>query len=372
MIQKVTRTIGILVLIPQLVFAWGDLGHQTIAEIAQRSLSPKGKKLVNEVLGVGPLAAAATWPDLVRSDSRFSEFSVYHYLEIDPRFLGRYQNIPNEQRVSRDANAMIEGVPKELFKKSGLFFKEFDRSQRMNLLRFFVHIVGDVHQPFHVGNGYDRGANLCEIRYSDPEKKMSSLMSMNQGLKSTNLHAFWDDDLVKLMPVAQKKKDPLYKAEGYFGYAALATLVLTDKDIVALKERYEEFARKPTLDWYKESQDLHPKVYPDASPYTHPLQRPYCRHIVKDANGHPIKDGKTGRDLVEPDKLNPEVVPVIQEEYMSQAAEIIKLQLLKGGLRLAFILNTLAENHYFNDVNEAKEKDDLKKILLENKISKKL
>jgi hypothetical protein len=34
--------------------AWGDLGHQTVAEIAQRNLTPQAKKAVEKILGPEP------------------------------------------------------------------------------------------------------------------------------------------------------------------------------------------------------------------------------------------------------------------------------------------------------------------------------
>ena len=39
------------------------------------------------------------------------------------------------------------------------------REMKMIALRFLIHVVGDIHQPLHVGNGYDRGGNVCQVKY---------------------------------------------------------------------------------------------------------------------------------------------------------------------------------------------------------------
>jgi hypothetical protein len=54
-------------------------------------------------------------------------------------------------------------------------------AERHLALRFIIHIVGDLAQPLHVGNGKDRGGNDVKVTFFG---------------KPTNLHALWDSDLV--------------------------------------------------------------------------------------------------------------------------------------------------------------------------------
>ncbi len=44
-----------------------------------------------------------------------------------------------------------------------------------------IHLVGDVHQPLHVGNGTDRGGNDVKVTYF---------------WKSSNLHSVWDTGMI--------------------------------------------------------------------------------------------------------------------------------------------------------------------------------
>ncbi len=113
-----TIIFAILFLYCQNIFAWGDLGHQTVAEIAQRRLSPKAKLMISDILGHGPLAEAATFPDLVRSDKDFNKFAAFHFIEIDHQ--GPSYDL-DKNKPKHDANAIIANVPLKLFsmEKSG-------------------------------------------------------------------------------------------------------------------------------------------------------------------------------------------------------------------------------------------------------------
>ncbi len=56
------------------------------------------------------------------------------------------------------------------------------REEKALALKFIVHIVGDVHQPLHAGNGEDRGGNDVKVRWFGEE---------------TNLHSVWDSKLIE-------------------------------------------------------------------------------------------------------------------------------------------------------------------------------
>ena len=55
------------------------------------------------------------------------------------------------------------------------------REQKALALEYILHIVGDVHQPLHAGNGDDRGGNDVKVRWFGDE---------------TNLHSVWDSKLI--------------------------------------------------------------------------------------------------------------------------------------------------------------------------------
>jgi len=55
------------------------------------------------------------------------------------------------------------------------------QSNKQVALKFIVHIIGDLHQPMHAGNGTDRGGGKHELIFFSQE---------------TNLHRVWDNGLI--------------------------------------------------------------------------------------------------------------------------------------------------------------------------------
>ena len=48
--------------------------------------------------------------------------------------------------------------------------KNLPKSERAEALKLIVHLVGDAHQPLHVGNGHDAGGNLCDVKWLKRKK----------------------------------------------------------------------------------------------------------------------------------------------------------------------------------------------------------
>lgn len=64
-----------------------------------------------------------------------------------------------------------------------------DKSTREDALRFFVHFMGDVHQPLHA-SGKERGGNDAPAKW---------------GRAKTSLHRIWDGQLILVSPLVKKK-----------------------------------------------------------------------------------------------------------------------------------------------------------------------
>ena len=62
--------------------------------------------------------------------------------------------------------------------------RDAPRARRRQALRFFVHLVQDLHQPMHVADRGDRGGNDLQLRLGRYE--------------NTNLHQVWDSGLFRL------------------------------------------------------------------------------------------------------------------------------------------------------------------------------
>ena len=53
--------------------------------------------------------------------------------------------------------------------------------EQQHALKSLLHLVGDIHQPLHVGNGNDKGGNDVKIKYF---------------WKDSNLHRIWDSGMI--------------------------------------------------------------------------------------------------------------------------------------------------------------------------------
>lgn len=156
------------------VFAWGQNGHRVTGAIAQQFLSKKAKSAVAKLLPHEDLAEAATYADEMRSNpSEFwqKEAGPYHYVTVPQGHTYGDSETP-EQGDAVTALAKFSATLKD--PKASL-------EEKRLALRFIVHIIGDLHQPLHAGNGTDRGGNDVKLSFMR---------------KDTNLHRVWDSELL--------------------------------------------------------------------------------------------------------------------------------------------------------------------------------
>lgn len=153
-------------------FGWGQNGHRVIGQIAEWHLNKKALKKIEAVLSQESLPMVANWMDEIRSDKAYDHTHTWHYLTV-PEGKG-YD--PALQEENGDAYATLLMLIDEL--KSG----HLSAKKEAEYLKMLVHIVGDLHQPLHVGTGEDRGGNDVEVYY------------FNQ---KTNLHSVWDTEMIE-------------------------------------------------------------------------------------------------------------------------------------------------------------------------------
>jgi len=159
---------------PALALAWGPTGHRIIGELAQRQLTPQARAAVAELLRGEPepsLAGVANWADDMRTiDPGFARrTSRWHYVNFGS---GDCDYVP--ARDCPGGDCVIAAIDNQL---RVLGDRSLPRAQRVQALKFVVHFVGDVHQPFHAGGRDDRGGNDFQVSYRG---------------EGTNLHAVWD------------------------------------------------------------------------------------------------------------------------------------------------------------------------------------
>jgi hypothetical protein len=305
----------ILTLLATQAWSWGDIGHGAVGFIAEKNLTAKARLMIDEIVGPEPLAVSAVWPDQVRSDDRYKgPFAPYHFVEIPMGF--RYDNMPEDFKVEASAHTILEQVPDLLIQKNGI-----TRTQKMIVLRYLVHVVGDVHQPLHVGNGMDMGANLCDVKWTNPETGIEKVF---------NLHTVWDENLIQNIANDFARQNGSNTGQKrWFGYRELGEML--EKEFGSQPEYAYARVQSPVKSWYEESQTLHSVAYLDSQPVAKPEDRKYCKY----------RDRRTQQ--VVPGNYDARQIPALDADYLQKALPVIRQQIYKAGLRLAGVLNQAAD-----------------------------
>jgi len=195
---------------------WGATGHRTIGKIAEDYLKSKTKRKIAEILNGESLALVSTFGDDIKSDPRYKKFNTWHYVNMP--FGVKYED--SEKNPNGD---LVAGIYKC---KEFILDEDTTNEDKAFYLKMLVHLMGDLHQPMHIGRVEDKGGNDIQVQW------------FNRG---TNLHRVWDSDMINQFNMT---------------YTELA-----DNTIVVSKEQLK-FLRKGTItDWANETQQHAIKVY---------------------------------------------------------------------------------------------------------------
>jgi S1/P1 Nuclease len=152
--------------------AWAPEGHQVVAAIALRELTPMARARVAALLGAETVMVLdASWADEIR-DQR-PETTNWHYVNIELGS-GGY----DAARDCADGNCVVAQIERD---RRILSDPNAARAAKIEALRFLIHFVADLHQPLHAADRHDRGGNQELVRWHK---------------KRTSLHQIWDQDVV--------------------------------------------------------------------------------------------------------------------------------------------------------------------------------
>lgn len=180
-------------------FAWGQNGHRVTGTIAEQHLSGLARARIQMILGDESLAEASTWPDEMRSDpAQFWKTTAnpWHYVTVPAG------------RTYAQAGAPPEGDAASALQRFAATIRNpnASREEKQLALRFIVHIIGDLHQPLHAGNGTDKGGNDVKVTFFN---------------EPTNLHSVWDSGIIDRQNLSHSE------------YAGRLTRRINPQDIVA-------------------------------------------------------------------------------------------------------------------------------------------
>lgn len=164
-----------IIIVPSFSYAWGVIGHRVVGEIASSYLNPKAKLEIQKILGNESLALSSTWADFIRSDSNYKYLNTWHYIDFEEDMPTPKLKAYLKQDTSTNAFTKLNFIIAQLGKK-GVSAKD-----KQFYLRLLVHIVGDLHQPFHVSPRGDNGGNTIKLNWFN---------------ESSNIHRVWDEGII--------------------------------------------------------------------------------------------------------------------------------------------------------------------------------
>jgi hypothetical protein len=170
------------------LFAWGRTGHQIVAIVAARGLSPAAAAQVATLLGGKSLADVSALPDTWRSTQ--PETAGWHFVNV-PKDDTAYDETrdcpPQNSEVGRNcAVAAIEHF------KTVVADRTASKQARGRALTFLVHFVGDIHQPLHSADNNDRGGNNITVTWFGQATHKLGTKDV-----AWNLHAVWDEGFIE-------------------------------------------------------------------------------------------------------------------------------------------------------------------------------
>jgi hypothetical protein len=320
--------VAILLAISAFVFppsarAWGCKGHQTVALIAERHLTPEARQMVDAILKANPIdptlkrwcgnstndlmVDASTWPDDVRNQRKNGS---WHYIDI-PRDAKPDPAHPGAAGLAGycgPESCVTEAIKAQL---TILEDKTADPAKRADALRYIIHFVGDLHQPMHGVDNNDHGGNCVPVQYLRVTPVLSTFRPQNHDY-SPNLHNIWDTAIVERdMEVG----DP-WRYAGDLDAAFAAQIPVWEKTGIQID------------DWAWESHDLANRVAYGAFSAAIEPEAPVKMKTCADDNDI------AGRML----KKN----LVANEAYQAAAAPVMRERIEQAGVRLAMILNAAA------------------------------
>ena len=174
--------------------AWGLQGHRLVAKIAESRLNAVAKQNVAWLLDGRSAADVSSWADDYLGGN--FQTSFWHYVNIPPDAAAydRDRDCPRQPTVAAGArndrwrDCIVDRIPYSLERLGDL---SLDRADRAVALKFLVHFVGDLHQPFHA-LGVERGGNGILVTVFGS----TTCGGTPAAPTPCNLHGVWDSSLI--------------------------------------------------------------------------------------------------------------------------------------------------------------------------------
>lgn len=178
MIVQSYRSATLLLILTAAAFPWGRVGHETIAYIAEKNLSPATLETIQPLLAGETLENVSTWADEIRPQKRYT--APWHSIDLpvreDVTALNWNQFIRGDDNIERQIEKDIHELRDQ----------NTSLNEKKEALKFLIHFMGDATMPLHCADDNDKGGNEKQVRFFSPDSRS------NRGHR-TNLHSLWDN-----------------------------------------------------------------------------------------------------------------------------------------------------------------------------------
>lgn len=170
MVSKTVITGGILIFTSICGYSWGQKGHDTVAFIAEKHLTPTTQLAIDSLLDGKSIVYFANWLDQASHTPEYAYSKTWHYKNIDA-------DQSFEDAPLLDSGDIVRALE---LQTNVLLDDDSDLASKQLALKMIVHFLGDIHQPMHLGHATDLGGNRHYVKYFG---------------KDSNLHSVWDSSL---------------------------------------------------------------------------------------------------------------------------------------------------------------------------------
>lgn len=153
--------------------AWGTVGHETVAYIAQNFVTSATASYVEGILSdtsTSYMASVATWADTYRYTAAGAFSAPFHYIDAQ-------DSPPSSCGVSYSRDCGSSGCSVSAINN---YTEILLKGKNVNALKFLIHFIGDLHQPLHDEN-LEVGGNDIAVTWDGAD---------------SNLHHIWDTEMI--------------------------------------------------------------------------------------------------------------------------------------------------------------------------------
>lgn len=180
-------------------YPFGHEAHRAIANAAEQKLSDSTKAKIRQVLGSETMAEAALWPDQA-AKSPAPDAVAFRERHPDSE---KWHNthIPIHTVYTRDSEfARSNDIVHSIDRCVAVLEGRSDSMTRPEALRWLIHLMGDLHQPLHVGTYYYKLLPVHRLAVAGEPREARGKMHDQSGellkLGKNTFSWYWDEHMV--------------------------------------------------------------------------------------------------------------------------------------------------------------------------------